>query len=104
MVDAALTATGMMGKVKVVALDMVDSNIDLLRKNDGSIAVDIGGAPGWLGWAEFDQLSRGILGLQKVHEEIPMRLIDITNVPATYAGLFEGADYQNGYLQVWGLK
>jgi ribose transport system substrate-binding protein len=103
LINEALVAVGQMGEVGIISGDNVDSNLDLIRRDDGSQEADFGPAPEWIGWATVDQLGRAMSGLEPVKGHIPIRFVTKDNLPENNAELFEGVDFESGYLEAWGL-
>ena len=103
LINEALVAVDQKGKVGIISGDNVDSNLDLIRQDDGSQETDFGPAPEWIGWATVDQLGRAMSGLEPVKGHIPIRFVTKDNLPENNAELFEGVDFEGGYLEAWGL-
>lgn len=102
-VEPAVQQTGKAEDVKIVSHDGVSTNLDNLRKG-GEQVLDVAFPPTpWMGWALMDQVARGILGEEPGDWEIPVRLIDSTNVGESDADLFpEYANFQDAFVKAWG--
>ena len=103
----AIRTTGKTGQVKVVSYN--GSTFALKFIQDGDIvAMDVGEDSTGIGYASMDQVFRILLDKPIVDARTPIRIWDKTNVkesgtpPVTGKGY--GNAYENGYLQLWGLK
>jgi ribose transport system substrate-binding protein len=90
----------------IISQAAVDENWDLIRS--GSLhAADASFAPApYVGWLQFDQLLRGMVGADPADNEVPIQLIDSANVGADneIETLFPGlAGYQDAFTENWGL-
>lgn len=91
--------------VEVIGSDAVPGNLDWIRQGNVQIA-DVGEPEVWLGWAALDEVSRGMLGMKAVDENIPLRLFtkdNLTGVSNDENDLF-GGDFVAQYKKLWGVK
>lgn len=101
----AIKAANFSNPIEVIGADAVPSNLDWIRQGNIQIA-DVGEPEVWLGWAAVDEVARGMLGLPKVDEQIPLRLFvkeNLKDVSNDENELF-GGDFFAEYKKLWRLK
>jgi ribose transport system substrate-binding protein len=101
----AIKAANFDRPIEVVGSDAVPSNLDWIRQSNIQDA-DVGEPETWLGWAALDEVTRGMLGLKPVDEQVPLRLFvadNLKDVSNDENAVF-GGDFQSQYKLLWGLK
>jgi len=98
----AVQQSGRADEIKIIGHDGVDTNLADIRAGGGQDATIAFPPTAWIGWAMFDQLARGALGLEAADWTIPMRLVDTTNIGEDDSELFPAYQgFQDKFQEAW---
>jgi ribose transport system substrate-binding protein len=105
---ASLTAPAVQqagSDVTIVSHDGVDANLDQVRQGGPQLADMAFPPPQWIGWAATDQIARAMTGEPLAEWEVPVRLIDETNIGDDNAALFGAFNgYEEEFQKQWGVS
>jgi ribose transport system substrate-binding protein len=103
--QANLLAANVSGRVSEISYSATTASLQALQKKQLVTAV-LDAPEAWMGWAVMDQVFRVLSGVPPVADEkVPTRAFTSANVADANptAPNYGTADFQGGYLKLWGL-
>lgn len=103
---ASAQAANRAGKVTMVSYNGSQFALKDVAGGTSPLKMDVAESPGWIGYANVDQILRTLAGMKPAIQTPPIRVFDATNIDEVGPRFDQGfgTDYVEGFRKLWSVS